>query len=75
MRMLFLTLLWALLSPLTAYAERVTPSERVTESISIREAPTSDSELLGELAVGETLELLGSVPWWYKVRLENISIC
>lgn len=72
MKRLFSTMvLSVLVCTLNAVAEQVTPSERVKESINIRQAPSADSPVLGALHTGESLEFLGSVPWWYKVRLPS----
>jgi len=53
------------------FADRVRPADRVRESISIRAQATSQSTLLGTLAVGHSLEYLDSVPRWHRVRLED----
>ena len=54
-----------------AQADLVTPAERVKEGISLRKAPSSNSDYLGQLAVGEHLKYLSSVPYWHKVQLAN----
>jgi uncharacterized protein YgiM (DUF1202 family) len=64
-------LLMILLYPLALTAEQVTPSERVKDNINIRSAPSADSPSMGILQEGESLELLGSVPWWHKIKLPN----
>jgi beta-lactamase superfamily II metal-dependent hydrolase len=64
-------LLVSLLFPLALAAEQVTPSERVKDDINIRSAPSADSPSMGVLQKGESLELLGSVPWWHKIKLPN----
>jgi len=62
----FFTLISAL-----ANADMVMPSDRVQEGISIRGGPSSQSQYLGQLNVGEQLEYRSSVPYWYEVRLAN----
>jgi beta-lactamase superfamily II metal-dependent hydrolase len=52
-------------------ADWIAPSERVREGISIRKGPSSSSAYIGKLGVGERLEYLRSVPYWYEVRLAN----
>lgn len=54
-----------------AGADWVIPAERVKESISLREGPSSSSRYLGQLAVGEHLEYVRSVPYWYEVQLAD----
>ena len=66
-------LAWVLAST-HAFADQVTPNERVSESTNIRAAPSASSSSLGVLRPGESVELLGSVPWWYKVRLPGGEI-
>ena len=45
-----------------AQADRVTPSDRVTNHVTIRAAATSNSADLGSLSPGETLPFVGNVP-------------
>ena len=54
-----------------AQSDWVTPSERVRDGISIRQGPSSSSAYLGQLDIGERLEYLSSVLYWYEVRLAN----
>jgi competence protein ComEC len=56
--------------PAPAFAAAVTPSDRVTSQINVREFPrTSDSRIIGVLRRGESAELVESMPHWYRVRL------
>ena len=50
--------------------QRVTPSDRVTNNINIRQEPSGKSQSVGKLFKGQSLEFIESVPRWYKVRLE-----
>lgn len=52
-----------------ALAAQVTPSERVTGQVNVREDPSSDSPVVGQLRPGEKVDLLASIPRWYKVLL------
>lgn len=49
----------------------VVPSDRVVVGVNIRASPSSASEILGLLRLGEQLPHLGSVPRWHRVQLEN----
>lgn len=64
-------LLLLALGPLPAMADKITPSERVTSHVNVREEPSSDSVTVGKLRVGEQADLLASVPHWYKIRLPD----
>lgn len=51
----------------SAFATQVTPSERVTGHVNVREFPaTQDSAVVGQLAVGQAAELLEVIPYWYR---------
>lgn len=54
-----------------AHSEFVTPSDRVTSGVVIRERPTSSSAALGLLQPGERLEFLDAVPNWNRVKLTD----
>ena len=51
-----------------ASADWVTPAERVKQGISLREGPGASSRYLGQLDVGQRLELIRSVPYWHEVQ-------
>jgi beta-lactamase superfamily II metal-dependent hydrolase len=51
--------------------DRVVPTDRVGRSITIRKAPDPQSPSVGQLSKGESGALLGSVPRWYQVELED----
>lgn len=59
---------------MTAHAEDITPSERVTTRLNVREEPSTDSTIVGNLAPGETAILIDSAVRWYQVRLEDGSL-
>ena len=55
-----------------AYSADVTPSDRVSNYINIREYPsTQDSDIVGQLRPGEQAKLLEEIPYWYKIRFGN----
>ena len=58
-------------SGLPAYADLVMPSSRVTSHLNVRQQPDVSSPVVGTLSPGESAELTGSVPHWYKVTLNN----
>jgi hypothetical protein len=51
----------------------VTPSERVSTRLQVREHPSAADTVVvvGKLLKNETAEWLGAVPSWYHVRLDN----
>ncbi len=49
------------------YADYVTPSERVESHLYIRELPESGSNIIGRLLPGESIELVESIAYYYKV--------
>jgi competence protein ComEC len=68
---LLLPLLLAV-TPHAAFAEQVTPSERVERSVVIRSAPSARSEPIGALFPGDSLEVVDDdIPHWYVVRLPD----
>lgn len=52
-------------------AATVTPAERVTEKINVRDEASAASDLVGVLRVGESAESIASVPRWYRIRLSD----
>jgi beta-lactamase superfamily II metal-dependent hydrolase len=50
-------------------ADVVMPTSEVTTRVVVRETASSQSAQVGSLRPGEQLELVGSVPYWYEVRL------
>jgi competence protein ComEC len=51
--------------------DRVVPTDDVVTRVVVRAGPTSQSADRGSLRPGESAELLGSVPSWYQIRLDN----
>jgi hypothetical protein len=49
----------------------VTPSERVTRFVNVRELSSSDSDVIARLRPGERLPLMDSGPGWREVRLDD----
>jgi len=70
----FPLLLTLLLISIPANAEQVTPSDRVTTHVNVREQPSSQSNIVGTLNINETAELLESVPYWHRIRLSNDTV-
>ena len=58
-------------SRLIAQNDIIKPTDRVVNSVSVREAPSSNSALIGQLLKGHEALLLLDVPSWYKVRLAD----
>lgn len=70
--------LWGILAGLwlfagaLASADEITPSDAVRSAVIIREGPSTQSDRLGSLLPGETLELLSdATPLWFEVRLAD----
>ncbi len=57
--------------PLISIADTVVPSERVKNSVSIRSEPTSKSDFLGKLQLGESLTWVGSQGRWRQVQFDS----
>jgi competence protein ComEC len=49
----------------------VTPSDRVTRFVNVRELSSSDSDTIARLSPGERLPLVDSIPGWREVRLAD----
>jgi hypothetical protein len=49
----------------------VIPSEDVVTAVMLRASPSTNAAVSGRLAPGERAELLGEVPYWYRVRLAD----
>lgn len=67
-------LLMLVLGPLSAMADKITPSHRVTSHVNVREEASPDSVTVGRLRVGEQADLLVSVPRRYKIRLPDGTV-
>lgn len=52
-------------------APEVSPSERVTRNVVVRAQPGGDAAMVGGLFPGDEAELLGEVPGWYQIRLDD----
>jgi beta-lactamase superfamily II metal-dependent hydrolase len=55
----------------SAFADQITPAERVVDSINVRSGPSTASAIVGQLRKGEAATLIEPVPRWYKIRLAN----
>lgn len=55
-----------------AEPQRITPVERVTNSVIVRSDPTTDGSVpLGRLRPGQSASVLESLPGWYHVRTDT----
>lgn len=61
----------AVLFAFSAWADRVTPSDRVETRLRVRAAPNANSAVLTSLRPGESLPLAGSVPNFHVVTLTD----
>src|SRR5262245_39982603 len=59
------------LHPARAIADVVVPTADVTTRGMVRKSASAQSVQIGSLHPGEQLELAGSVPNWYEIRLPN----
>ncbi|MDA1371796.1 MAG: MBL fold metallo-hydrolase [Proteobacteria bacterium] len=57
-----------------AAAEVVVPSDRVESFVTVRTQPSSDAAVKGRLSIGESLEYISSIPYWYEVRWTDNSL-
>lgn len=57
-----------------AWADDVVPSARVSTAVLVREAPSTDTAILGRLRPGEQADLLTEVSGWYQVKLPDGTI-
>ena len=53
----------------TARADKVTPSNRVSNYLNVREQPDVNSAIIGTLPTGQSAELIESIPYWYRIKL------
>lgn len=60
-----------LLCPDRILAQDVTPSDRVTTHVNVREASDASSPAVGQLKPGDSAELIERLPRWYQVRLPD----
>lgn len=61
-------------TPLDALADKVTPSERVTNHVNVFEGSSGNTPVVGQLRPGEEAELIAPLTGWYKVRLANGTV-
>lgn len=54
-----------------ARSQEVALSQRVVSGVVVRAAPSTGSARIGLLRPGEEAELVGEVPGWYQVRLQD----
>ena len=68
---LLIILAFACEAPAAAPGDRIVPSDRVVNSVTVRELPSGDSSKVGELTPGESAAYAGAVPGWYEVLLAD----
>lgn len=72
MKRLLVLLLTLLVSAVQGQSQEVVvPSDRVVNSVGVREEASGDSAIIGRLFKGQQAALLLSVPNWYRIRLSN----
>lgn len=54
-------------------APTLEPNERVVAGLNVRAEPNSNAQVVAVLRQGDRVTQIGSVPFWYRVRLENGS--
>lgn len=64
----FLVCLGVLIAAPAFPADRVVPTDRVVTGVTLRAGPSTETEALGLLRPGESLDYEGSVPRWHRVR-------
>ena len=64
-------LLLLVLTASVVSAEVVVPADKVQNSVNIRLDPDADSDIVGELRKGESMQLVSTLDGWYEVQLEG----
>lgn len=54
-----------------AAAEDVTPSERVSSAVLVRQGPSTDTAILARLRPGDNATIVGEISGWYQVELAD----
>ena len=54
-----------------AFAELVTPSERVRSRLNVRQVAVAGSRVVGAMRPGDEAELLATATGWHQVRLAD----
>jgi len=73
-RFIYYSLLFSLFLIGNIVAQQITPSHRVTHHVNVRENPDTQSDIVGMLRANDSAELLESVPYWYKVKLDDQTV-
>lgn len=64
-------LLSATLGATPAAAEDVTPSQRVSSAVLVRQGPSTDTGILARLRPGDIATIVGEVSGWYQIKLPD----
>ncbi|MCH7972527.1 MAG: SH3 domain-containing protein [Bacteroidetes bacterium] len=70
-RFIFYSLLFSPFLIGNIVAQHITPSDRVTLHVNVRENPDTQSDIVGMLRANDTAELLESIRYWYKIKLDG----
>jgi hypothetical protein len=54
-----------------AIGDQITPSDRVSTHVNVRQEPLAGSPAVGALNSGQSAELIESIPYWYHIRLSS----
>ncbi len=69
--MKMLSMLCLALLPLATLADDVVPVDKVKNSINVRQAPDTASDVVAQLKQGSSLPLLKTLDGWYEVQLDG----
>ena len=64
-------LLSATLGATPAAAEDLTPSERVSSAVLVRQGPSTDTRILARLRPGDIATIVGEASGWYQIKLPD----
>jgi len=64
-------LLSATLGVTPAAAEDLTPSERVSSAVLVRQGPSTDTAILARLRPGDIATIVGEVSGWFQIKLPD----
>lgn len=67
-------LLCTLLVPTSAFAQTITPTERVRTNVVVRATPSTRAAAIAALLSGQQLTLKRDLPYWYEIELSDGTI-
>ena len=71
MKKQIIIILLFLISFSQAAGELITPNDRVSNHVNVRQTPVTNSPVVGTLEPNQQAELIESVPYWYHIRLSD----